>query len=47
MEAIYRQGLEPKSQGKPMRPFYEETRLVDFGLNHVPELAAKIDRHGL
>lgn len=47
MEANYRQGMEPKGKGKSMGPFYEETRLVDSRLSHVPNLEAEIDRHGL
>lgn len=46
-EAIFKEGLQPKGQGKIVRYIYEEPRVINDGLSCVPGLEDTMTRYGL
>lgn len=46
MQKINDNGVQRKGQGKIVRSFYEEPRLTDVGLIHVPGVEVAMTRHG-
>lgn len=46
IKAIYKEGLEPKVQGKPVRSIYKDSRLIDTIVSHVAGQGDDIRQHG-